>query len=181
MSNRLVLAAVLLACAGALEGQQTFYQIDLNPSGMMLSSQPPQWRGTTLVFKRFPDSTLMSVRKSDVRKISQVSRDAALESPADQVVQIGNLAMQGGASQAGATNASAVGARKAAPAKPSGPALGEGFYSNLVVGQSVADPNSANDYAVGRTYAGPPPNAVQASPGSPPTMPSATSGQNPPQ
>jgi hypothetical protein len=179
MSNRVgVAAAVLLACAFSLRGQTTFYQIDLVPTGSLMSKQAPVWKGTTLVFKKHPDGTLISLRKADVKKISQISQAAEQVSPAEQVVQIGNLAMQGGSAQAGPTNASAVGARGAAKG---GQALGQGFYGNVVPGQTQGMPNSANDNVVGKTWAYGPANAVQSSPGAPPMMPSATSGQNPPQ
>ena len=172
MSHRLVPAAVLFACAFALRGE-TVYRIALIPSGELVSRDVPASKGTMLVFRRYPDGTLMSVRKTDVKKISQISLAEVPPSPADQVIQIGNLAMQGGSSQAGPVTAGSV-------ATPKGPALGRGFYTALVPGQSIAEPNSPNDYQVGRTFAGPPPNAVQSAPGAPPMAPPATSGQNPP-
>ena len=168
MLNRLVLTAVLLACALALRAE-TFYRIELAPTGYLVTKDAPVWKGTTLVFRRYPDGTVMSVRKSDVKTISQMSQAAQALSTSNQVVQIGNLAMQGGSTQAGPTNARAVRPRSA-PAK-TGPELGQGFYSNIIPGETTAMPNSANDYQVGRTYAAPPANAVQSSPGAPPTMP----------
>ena len=173
MSNRLVSAAVLFASAFALRGE-TVYRIDLIPTGELVSRDAPTWRGTMLVLKRHPDGMLMSVRKADVKKISQVSLAEVPPSPADQVIQIGNLAMQGGSSQGGPVSASSVAASKA-------PALGKGFYTAIVPGQTIGAPNSPNDYQVGRTFAGPPANAVQSAPGAPPTAPAATGGQNPPQ
>ncbi len=173
MSSRLVPAAVLFACAFALRGE-TFYRIELIPSGELVSKSAPAWKGSTLVFRHYPDGTLMSVRRTDVRKITQVTSAQDLARRSDQVIQIGNLAMQGGGAQAGPTNASAA-------AVKAGPALGKGFYSAVVPGLSIGEPNSPNDYQVGRTFAGPPANAVQSSPGAPPTAPAATSGQNPPQ
>ena len=173
MSNRLVPAAVLFACAFALRGE-TVYRIDLIPAGELVSREVPTWRGTMLVFRRHPDGTLMSVRKADVKRISQINLTEVPPSPADQVIQIGNLAMQGGSTQAGPAKAGS------APPK-GGPGLGKGFYTALVPGQSIGEPNSPNDYQVGRTFAGPPANAVQSAPGAPPTAPAATGGQNPPQ
>ena len=177
MSKRiLTAAAVLLACAVPVLAQNVFYQIDLNPSGKMISKQAPVWKGTTLVFKSYPDGNLMSLRKSDVKKVSQISQSAEQLSPANGVVQIGNLAMQGGSSQGGPTNANAVGARRAAPAN----ALGQGFYGNVVPGSSQAYPNSANDNVVGKDWAYGPANAQVSGPGGVPVMPAATAGQNPP-
>jgi hypothetical protein len=169
MRNRFVLAAVLFACTVALRGE-TFYRVELVPSGELITKDAPVWKGTTLLIHRYPDGTFMSLRKADVKKISQMAKAAQTMSAADQVIQIGDLAMQGGSSQAGPTNANAV--------KPKGPALGRGFYSNVVPGMSQGMPNSPNDNVVGRTWAAPPASAVQSSPGAPPTMP-VTSGNLP--
>ena len=87
--------------------------------------------------------------------------------------------MQGGSSQAGAQNLRTVGQPRAAAKENQ--IGGPGFYSDIIPGQTQAMPNSANDYQVGRTYAYAPSNATQSSPGAPPTNPSATNGQNPPQ
>jgi hypothetical protein len=176
MSNRLLAGAVLLACGLTLRAQTTtFYEIDLVPSGRVISMDLPTTQGTMVVFHKYPSGLLMSLRRSDVKKVTRISPDTAKSTNlAERVVQIGNLAMQGGSSQAGPQNARTVSA-------PKGPELGQGFYSNLVPGQSVAMPNSPNDYQVGRTYAAPPSNAIQTSPGAPPTAPAQTNGQNPPQ
>ncbi|HKD17374.1 MAG TPA: hypothetical protein VKG23_05845, partial [Thermoanaerobaculia bacterium] len=100
---------------------------------------------------------------------------------AERAVPIGNLAMQGGSSQAGATNMRVIGQAKAAAAAKENQIGGPGFYSNVIPGQTEAMPNSPNDFQVGRTYAFAPSNATQSSPGSPPTAPAMTNGQNPPQ
>lgn len=234
MSNRLVTAAVLFACALTLAAQQnmfkidlvpsgsmvslnepslqgeayvfrawpdgtstslprmrvrtitritgampdTVYRVELNPSGIMIAKDIPQLKGSLYVFHTWRDGTFMSVRKADVRRITVLTGDQAFwtEQQMKGEVQIGNLAMQGGSTQAGPARAGTV-----ATAKSGGPELGKGFYSNVVPGQTIGEPNSPNDYQVGRTFAGPPPNAVQSSPGAPPTAPAATSGQNPPQ
>jgi hypothetical protein len=178
MSNRLLVGAVLLACGLTLRAQEaTFYEIDLVPSGSVISTDLPVTKGTMVVFHKYPSGLLMSMRRSDVKRVTRVSPASAKSTNlAERVVQIGNLAMQGGSSQAGPQNA-----RVLSQPRGQGPQLGEGFYSNLVPGQSVAMPNSANDYQVGRTYAAPPSNAIQTSPGAPPTAPAQTNGQNPPQ
>jgi hypothetical protein len=178
MPKRLLVGAALLACGLTLRaGDKTYYQIDLVPSGSVISTDLPVTKGTMVVFHKYPSGLLMSMRRSDVKRVTRISPQSAESTNlADRVVQIGTLAMQGGSSQAGPQNARVVGQQQ-----PKGPQLGEGFYSNLVPGQSVAMPNSANDYQVGRTYAAPPSNAVQTSPGAPPTAPAQTNGQNPPQ
>jgi hypothetical protein len=117
----------------------------------------------------------MSMRRSELKTVTKVS-SAAVQSakPADEVIRIGNLAMQGGSTQAGPTNARAV----SAPKDTSG--LGTGFYNNVIPGETQAFGNSANDYKVGATYAYAPSNATQSSPGAPPTNPAATNGQDAP-
>lgn len=176
MRNRLLTVAVLLACAFALRAEEVYYQVDLVPSGSVISTDLPTTKGTMVVFHKYPSGTLVSMRRSDLKKVTKVA-SAAVKSanPADEVIPIGNLAMQGGSTQAGPTNARAVGAAK----NTSG--LGTGFYSNVIPGQTEAFGNSPNDYKVGATYAYAPSNATQSSPGAPPTNSAATNGQNPPQ
>jgi len=124
----------------------------------------------------------MSMPRSNVKTVAPIPpAQAKYTNLAETVVPIGNLAMQGGSSQAGPQNLRAIGQAKAAGAPKENQYGGAGFYSNVVPGQSEAMPNSANDYQVGRTYAYAPSNATQSSAGAPPTNPSATNGQNPPQ
>ncbi len=150
------------------------YQIDLAPTGKMISVDVPLIKGSTYLFHAYPSGTLQSLRKADVVRVTKVAAAAATQ-PADTLVQIGNLAMQGGSAQAGPTNARAVVPKKG------GPELGQGFYSDLKFGQSLAaDAAASGDYQIGRSYAAPPSSGVQSSPGAPPTMSSATSGSNPP-
>ena len=64
------------------------------------------------MFHQYPDGTLMSLRKADVKKISMISAAAEqANTTAQPLIQIGNLAMQGGGAQA------APAARPAARAK----------------------------------------------------------------
>jgi opacity protein-like surface antigen len=157
-------AAFLLAAAAASAADRAYYRVETSPSGSMIASDLPVLKGNTYLFHGYPSGTLVSLRRSDVRRIVQIPAAAAAQTnPADRVVSIGNLAMQGGSAQAGATNASAT--RKAA-----GPEIGKGFYGNVVPGVTEGMPNSPNDYQVGRTFAAPPGNAVQSAPGEPPMM-----------
>jgi hypothetical protein len=174
MRSRLISIGILLACALSLRAQEMFYQIDLIPSGRLIARDAPVARGNIVVFHKYPDGTLISMRRSEVKQVVQISaRTAAATNPAQRVVPIGNLAMQGGSSQAGPVNASAVGQRGA-------PQLGRGFYANVVPGQTQGLPNSPNDYQVGRTFAAPPSNATQSAPGAPPVNPATNQGMNPP-
>jgi len=167
----LVLAGMLVPLAAS--AQKVYYQIDLAPTGKMISVDVPLIKGNTYLFHAYPSGALQSLRKADVLRVTKIDPQAATQ-PADTLVQIGNLAMQGGSTQAGLTNARAVASRK-------GPELGEGFYANVVPGTTTGLPNSPNDNQIGRTYAFAPSSATQASPGAPPTNPAATSGMNPPQ
>jgi hypothetical protein len=185
MSNRVgIAAAVLLACASTLRAQEpTFYQINLVPSGTLVSTDVPATRGQMVVFHGYPSGTLMSLPRSGVKSFQRIpSASAKASNLAEQVIPIGNLAMQGGASQGGPTNARVIGQAKAAGAAPKENQYGgPGFYNDVIPGQTQAYGNSANDYQVGRTYAYAPSNATQSSPGAPPTAPSMTNGSNPPQ
>ncbi len=165
MRIRLLSVAVMLACAFSLRAEQKFYQIDLAPSGRVIASDLPVVKGAMVVFHAYPSGNLVSMQRSSVKKVAQIpAASAQATNLAEQVIPIGNLAMQGGSSQAGPQNARTVGA-----AKPAG--LGSGFYGNVVPGQTQAMPNSANDNVVGKDWAYGPANAVQSSPGAPPMMP----------
>lgn len=178
MRSRLLAFAVLLACASALRAEDKFYQVNLAPSGSVISKGLPVTKGQMVVFYEFPSGTLVSYPRASVKSVLGIASNSAHASNvAEQVIPIGNLAMQGGASQGGPTNARAVNQPKPAANTIGGP----GFYNNLVPGQSEAMPNSANDYQVGRTFAYGPANATQSSAGDVPTAPSMTNGQNPPQ
>ncbi len=183
MRYRFLAAAFLLGGAVVVHAEQKFYQITLIPSGTVIATDLPVTKGQMVVFHGYPSGNLMSMPRSSVKSVSQVPSGTAQSSNvAERVIPIGNLAMQGGSSQAGPQNARVIGQKAAAANGPKeGQYGGPGFYNNMVVGESVAAPNSANDYQVGRTYAYAPSNATQSSPGAPPTNPGATNGQNPPQ
>jgi hypothetical protein len=175
MKRILVLAVLLVSFAAVAAAQQaTYYQIDLSPSGKMLAANKPVLKGGAYVFRSYPAGTLMSLRPAQVKYITPVSVDTS--DPTYKAVPIGNLAMQGGSTQAGPRNASTV-----KPKSAGGPELGEGFYSDLKMGQSLADDaGRSGDYTIGKTYAYAPSSATQSSPGAPPTNPGMTSGANPP-
>jgi hypothetical protein len=175
MKRLLFLLGMLASLAAS--AQQAAYQIDLAPSGKVLSKDVPVVKNGAYLFHSYPAGTLMSLRPSQIKGITKITPDPALTSNTGVVIAIGNLAMQGGSSQAGAANANTV-KPKSASNKPE---LGEGFYSNLKMGQGLAeDAGRSGDYTVGRSYAYGPANAGQSSAGAPPTMPSATNGANPP-
>jgi hypothetical protein len=159
MRQRLLAFAVLLACASVLGATQTITVIDLAPSGRVLAEDIPTLKGDNYYFHRLSDGTLMTLKKSDVKSIYDYT---LAPSWARGVTEIANLPMEGGgSSQAGPTNARNAGRT---PAQ----GVGTGFYGNVVPGATTGMPNSMNDYAIGRTFAAPPANAYQSSPGAPP-------------
>src|SRR5262245_22078036 len=106
--KRILAAAVLFGSLAvfAVAQQSAYYQIELAPTGKMLSSDKPVLRGSTYVFHSYPAGTLMSLRRSQIKTITPVTID--ISDPSYKAVQIGNLAMAGGSSQAGAKNANTV-------------------------------------------------------------------------
>ena len=182
MRSRILAITILFACAASVRAADKVYQVNLVPSGNVISTDLPVTKGTMVVFHQYPSGSLVSMPRSSVKSVSQIPM-ASAKSPnfAEQAIPIGNLAMQGASQQAGPQNARTAGAAKTAAGPKEGQYGGPGFYSNMVVGESVAAPNSANDYQVGRTYAYAPSNATQSSPGAPPTNAAVTSGSNPPQ
>jgi hypothetical protein len=159
MKSRLLLpaAAVLLALPAALSAAEVVWVIDTLPSGRQFSEEPPVLRGEQYVFHRLPDGALVSMRRADVRRISEHQRRPTW---ARGVVEIADLPMEGGnSSQAGPHNAGTWNGKTARPS------ASNGFYGNVVPGVTEAFPNSIADYQVGRTWAAPPPNASIAAPG----------------
>jgi hypothetical protein len=161
---------------------ETIYQVELLPSGAMTARDNPVLKGNTYVFHDWRDGTLMSLRKSDVKKITPLTGDKAfwIEQGLMGEKKIGNLAIQGtnsvveigtpptprGSSQAGPTNANAVG-RRGGIGNTSG-------ISGAPAGnwQYEGTPGVADAWA--------PANATVSSPGDAPTMPAATNGSPPP-
>jgi len=95
MAQRLALAGVVLLCAFVLGAEEVFYQIDLVPSGKLISRDLPTLKGTTYLFHQYPAGTLVSVRKSSVKKVTRISPAAAAAVNPARIVPIGDLAMQG--------------------------------------------------------------------------------------
>lgn len=95
MFKRLAVAALLLVPAFALRAGEPVYQIELVPSGKMVSQDLPVLKGTTYVFHQYPTGTLVSVRKSTVKQITKLSPAAAAAANPTSIVPIRDLAMQG--------------------------------------------------------------------------------------
>jgi len=167
--------AVVLGIAPLTGPQQTIYQLDLTPSGRLFARDNPVLKGSTYVFHTYRDGTLMSLRQSDVVRVTALTGDAAFW--AQQTVEgeaaIGDLAIQGGgqvvvigtppgssSSQAGPRNMSSVGG--AGTPGISGAPAGNWSYQGT--------PGTADAWG--------PANATMS--GGVPTMPAATNGSAPP-
>ena len=98
-----------------------YYRIELAPSGSYVTIGAPLAKGTMLVFKAYPDGKVMSLRKSDVKKLSPITAQEAAAPAKKDLVSIGNLAMQGGSAPAGGGGARGSAAR--ATASGGGPAV----------------------------------------------------------
>ncbi len=123
MPKRLAVAAVLLLCAFALGAEEVLYQIDLVPSGKAISKDLPTLKGTSYLFHEFPTGTLISVKKSTVKKISRMTPEAmATVDPKKQVLQIRDLPMQGPKASAGGRPSNMGRARDAVSAANAGTA-----------------------------------------------------------
>ena len=95
MPKRLAVASILLACTFALGAEEALYQIDLVPSGKLISRDLPALKGTTYLFHQYPTGTLISVRKSTVKQITRMSPTAAAAVNPTSIVPIRDLAFQG--------------------------------------------------------------------------------------
>jgi hypothetical protein len=95
MPKRFAIAGVVLVCAFFLGAEEPLYQIDLVPSGKLISRDLPTLKGATYLFHQYPTGTLISVRKSTVKQITKMSPTAAAAASPTRIVPIGDLAMQG--------------------------------------------------------------------------------------
>ena len=105
---RFLITAGLLLAAASTTAETAYYRVELSPSGSLVSIGAPVVRGTTVLIHGYPDGTLMSLRKSDVRSVSPITAKEAATPARKSVVAIGNLAMQGampGGTQAPSTSA----------------------------------------------------------------------------
>jgi hypothetical protein len=95
MSKRFSVAVVLLACAFALGAEETLYQIDLIPSGKLVSRDLPVLKGTNYLFHQYPTGTLISIRKSTVKQIGKMSIAERVAANPTRIVPIRDLPFQG--------------------------------------------------------------------------------------
>ncbi len=74
------------------------YRVDLAPSGEMFSRDNPVLKGTTYTFHRWNGGDLVSLRQSDVKKITRLTPAEIFQAHLQYFgpKPIGNLAMEGG-------------------------------------------------------------------------------------
>ena len=190
-------SALLLARGGesaeAAPAPRLVFRIETSSRTILWAADRPVQSGDLVLFHVLPGGTLMSVRRSDVRR---VSLEAWASKPARDAYGYLDVGVTGGGSRrdaaptmAGVPGASAPrAARKEPPgpgARPDGTALFNPdrkyqpeLDSKQVPGASTGFPNSANDYREGRTLGYPAAPAVQTAPGEPPRMP-PSSGEVP--
>ena len=121
MTRRSVLAAVVLVCASRLTAEEVLWRIDLLPSGKAISKSEPTLKGGSYLYHQFPTGTLISVKKSTVKKISRMTPEAiANVDPKKQVQQIRDLPMQGPKQATGGRTTNIGRARAAVSAANSG-------------------------------------------------------------
>lgn len=193
-ASRILLVSLALVALprGAAASDATIYRVELADGSALLARTPPVAHGTRLVFSRHPDGALVSLKRTDVKRVVTAPIPAAAENAAVvRSVRPGTLIMLGptgeGAGGA-ATNTKEAGSATAPGQASDGRALlnpsrdyRPEWDARQVPGQNLAFPASAGDYREGMTFAYPPGTAVQTAPGQPPTgVPSGEPPKSPP-
>ena len=140
--------------------KEAVYQIDLVPTGRLLTRQKPKLQTGSYVFYEFKNGDLMSLRQSDVKKVTLLTGIPAFRAKQEEMgaALIDNLPMEGGGS---VQIIPAPGAPGAAPAPNPGP--GNWSYEGT--------PGATDAYA--------PANATVDSPGDVPKAPEPAPTQPP--
>ena len=165
--------AIVLSVAPLTGPQKPFYQVDLTPSGKVFARDNPTLKGSTYVFHAYRDGMLMSLRQSDVKKVTLLSGDDAFwaEQRMDGEALVGNLAIQG------TSNVVEIGSPPPASSQ-AGPSSLNSVGGGTINGAPAG--NWSYQGTPGTADAWGPANATVARPGDVPTMPAATNGSNAP-
>jgi hypothetical protein len=183
LTIRILLVSLALAALprGAAASDAMIYRVELADGSALLARTPPVAHGTRLVFSRHPDGALVSLKRTDVKRVVSAPLPTATATSAVRSVRPGTLIMlgpTGGGAGGAATSAKEAGSATAtAPGEAAdGRALlnprrdyRPEWDSRQVPGLNLALPASAGDYREGMTFAYPPGTAVQTAPGQPPT------------
>jgi hypothetical protein len=167
-------AAATPATATATPATPELYRLDLGGNTNVWAQDKPQSVGTSIVFHRYPDGALMSIKASDVKRISISKAQPTSKGLAPgQQVDIGMT----GPGAPGKGGGSAAGARgQTAPPGPGERKDGSALFnpnrgyrpdwdSKQVPGMNIGNPNSPNDYQEGRTFAFPAAASPSIAPG----------------
>lgn len=176
----------LLGFSTARGAQATLYRIEVNGNLVLFAKTPPVPHGTRVVFARYPDGALMSLKQSEVRRVvvvPVVKADARNLKPGELLV----LGPTGGGASNGTPAAGTSGASTQPGEGPGGKALlnpsrdyRPDWDARQVPGMNLPYPASPGDYREGATFPYPPASAAQSSPGQPPTgVPSGNPPKSP--
>ena len=183
IASRILLVALALSVSPlrATAGEAMIYRVELASGAALLARTPPVPQGNRLVFARHPDGALLSLRRSDVRRVVSVPLAPTTATATARKFRPGELIILGptgeGAGGAANTAGKSTAAGTTAPGEaPDGSALlnparnyRPGWDSSQVPGMNLAYPPAPGDYREGKTFAYPPGSAVQTAPGQPPT------------
>jgi hypothetical protein len=178
-TSRTIAAFALIALFGystARGAPGSLYRIELPGNIVLFAKTPPVPHGTRLVFARYPDGAVMSLKQSEVRRVVVVpvaATDARKMKPGELLV----LGPTGGGAAAGTPATGGGAGASGQPGEgPGGKALlnpsrdyRPDWDAKQVPGMNLPYPASARDYREGFTMAYPPASAAQAGPGQPPT------------
>jgi hypothetical protein len=177
-----ILAAIVLLSAGIAgapaetpAAAPNLYRLELGGSAYIWAQDHPQTVGSSIVFHRYPDGALMSVKSADVKRISVSKLQPTSQQLAPgQQVDIG-VTGGGGTSKVGAAPGAGSRGNVAQPGpgeRNDGTALFNpnrayrpDWDSKQVPGVNLGYPNSPNDYQEGRTLGYPSAASPQMAPG----------------
>jgi hypothetical protein len=174
----LTASVALVAARPGLGTESSIYRIELAGGTVVLAKTPPVPQGNRVVFTRYPDGGIVSLKRADVKRVVTTS----ITSTEAKSVKPGALVVLGstGGSNSTPSGPSGGGAGGAAATRPGEGPGGSAMFNpsrnyrpewdgTQVPGQTIAHPASAGDYREGVTFAHPPASASQSSPGQPPT------------
>ena len=167
------IAGMPAAATATAAATPELYRLDLGGNTNIWAQDRPQSVGGSIVFHRYPDGALMSVKASDVKRISLAKPQPTRQglAPGQQI----DIGMTGGgaASRGGGATTAARGAAQPNPGeRKDGSALFNpnrafrpDWDSKQVPGMNIGNPNSPNDYQEGRTFAFPSAASPSIAPG----------------
>ena len=165
-----VLAGAVAASMPSAPAPREIYRLELAGKKTLWSQDRPVQSGAQVLFHRYPDGVLLSVKRSDLLRVvaTKYQPDVARALRPGGLIELG--ATGGGTSQMQPGNAASrvpgPGERKDGKAllNPDRPYRPD-YDSKQVPGMNLGLPNSPNDYREGKTFAYPPASATQSAPG----------------